>query len=296
MTKTKAGPGRPPKPAAERRRHAIKLRVTDSMRRTMEAMATERGMTLSGAIEKILEEHGLQWLIYTPNVKRSALLRIKVNLENAIEAATSAIHRLKAFEQRVGETPEAAADIEMLGKLVPELNRIQHLVADHIAASEDDTALYDHRKPDYVNVPAAMLRDSEYYALEVEGDSMIEAGILDGDTVVIERCDSAKSGAIVVVEVGSEDGPEIMLRRYRRDGQDVRLEPANAAVETVTLPADSVKIVGRLAGMMRQYDAQGSAAPVPKTQRKKRAVVMTAANGKFIEKKVTAMGRWAVRR
>ena len=79
---------------------------------------------------------------------------------------------------------------------------------------------------------------------------MIEAGILDGDTVVIERCDTAENGAIVVALV---DDNEVTLKRLRRKGNSIALEPANPAYETRIFGPDRVKVQGRLVGLMRQY-------------------------------------------
>jgi repressor LexA len=101
-----------------------------------------------------------------------------------------------------------------------------------------------------VDVPACLLTQGEHYALEVAGDSMIEAGILDGDTIVVQRCDSADNGAIVVALV---DEAEVTLKRLRRKGQTVALEPANARYETRIFGADRVRIQGRLAGLIRRY-------------------------------------------
>jgi repressor LexA len=79
---------------------------------------------------------------------------------------------------------------------------------------------------------------------------MIEAGIFDGDTVVIERCDNAENGVIVVALV---DDSEVTLKRLRRKGDSIALEPANKAYETRIFGPDRVKVQGRLVGLMRQY-------------------------------------------
>ena len=79
---------------------------------------------------------------------------------------------------------------------------------------------------------------------------MVEAGILDGDTVIIRQCDVAESGTIVVALV---DDSEVTLKRLRRKGASIALEPANRAYETRIVPADRVKIQGRLAGLLRKY-------------------------------------------
>jgi repressor LexA len=101
-----------------------------------------------------------------------------------------------------------------------------------------------------VEVPAAMLASGDHYALEVAGDSMIEAGILDGDTVIIRRGDTAENGSIVVALV---DEQEVTLKRLRRRGNSVALEPANRTYETRIFGPDRVRVQGRLIGLMRRY-------------------------------------------
>lgn len=101
-----------------------------------------------------------------------------------------------------------------------------------------------------VEVPPSMLGRGEHYALEVEGDSMVEAGIMDGDTVIIERCDNAENGSIVVALV---DDTEVTLKRLRRKGQSIALEPANQRYETRIFRPEQVKIQGRLVGLLRSF-------------------------------------------
>ncbi|NGM21821.1 transcriptional repressor LexA [Roseomonas stagni] len=101
-----------------------------------------------------------------------------------------------------------------------------------------------------VDVPAALLGGGEHYALEVAGDSMMEAGILDGDTVIIRRGDTAENGSIVVALV---DEAEVTLKRLRRRGNSVALEPANRAYETRIFGPDRVRVQGRLIGLLRKY-------------------------------------------
>ena len=101
-----------------------------------------------------------------------------------------------------------------------------------------------------IEVPMAMLSGGEHYALEVAGDSMIEAGILDEDTVIIRRDETAENGAIVVALV---DGQEATLKRLRRKGNTVALEPANQMHKIQLYGADRVKVQGRLVGLIRKY-------------------------------------------
>lgn len=117
-----------------------------------------------------------------------------------------------------------------------------------IAAGTPIEALRDNGN--YVEVPKSLLGKGEYYALKVEGDSMVEAGILDDDTVIIRRDDMAENGAIVVALV---DGQEATLKRLRRKGNTVALEPANAAHKIQLYGADRVKVQGRLVGLIRKY-------------------------------------------
>jgi len=99
-------------------------------------------------------------------------------------------------------------------------------------------------------VPAALLGPGEHYALEVSGDSMIEAGILDGDFALIRKTDTARDGEIVVALV---DDSEATLKFFRNVGRDIRLDPANAAHEPQLYKAEQVRVQGRLAGLLRRY-------------------------------------------
>jgi repressor LexA len=101
-----------------------------------------------------------------------------------------------------------------------------------------------------IEVPVAMLGSGEHYALEVAGDSMIEAGILDGDTVLIRKGETAENGQIVVALV---DDAEVTLKRLRRRGNSIALEPCNVRHETRIFPADRVKLQGRMVALLRRY-------------------------------------------
>jgi repressor LexA len=103
---------------------------------------------------------------------------------------------------------------------------------------------------EHIEVPMAMLGSGEHYALEVAGDSMIDAGILDGDTVIIRRGENAENGQIVVALV---DENEVTLKRLRKRGNSIALEPANARHETRIFPADRVQVQGRMVALLRKY-------------------------------------------
>ena len=103
---------------------------------------------------------------------------------------------------------------------------------------------------DTISVPPQMMGIGEHYALVVEGDSMKDAGIMDGDTVIIKRANRAGDGTIVVALV---DGFEVTLKKWHMKGNSVALEPANPAYQTRIFSADRVEIQGILVGLMRQY-------------------------------------------
>ena len=121
-------------------------------------------------------------------------------------------------------------------------------VMGRIAAGTPIEAIQTHSHT--IMVPPEMLGPGEHYALEVRGDSMIEAGIFDGDTVLIKKQDAASTGEIVVALVDDE---EATLKRLRRKGNSVALEAANPAYETRIFPPDRVKVQGRLVGLLRKY-------------------------------------------
>jgi repressor LexA len=99
-------------------------------------------------------------------------------------------------------------------------------------------------------VPAALLGAGEHYALEVSGDSMVDEGILDGDFALIRRVDTARDGEIVVALVNNE---EATLKTFRREGNMIRLDPANRNYEPQRYRPDQVQIQGKLAGLIRRY-------------------------------------------
>jgi repressor LexA len=101
-----------------------------------------------------------------------------------------------------------------------------------------------------IQVPPDLLSTGDHFALEVRGDSMIDAGILDGDTVLIRKGDGAETGDIVVALIDDE---EATLKRFRRRGASIALEPANSAYEVRILPPNRVRVQGKLVGLFRKY-------------------------------------------
>ncbi len=104
-----------------------------------------------------------------------------------------------------------------------------------------------------INMPADLLSTGDHFALEVRGDSMIDAGILDGDIALIRRTEAADTGDIVVALIALIDEEEATLKRFRRRGASIALEPANSSHEVRILPPNRVKIQGKLVGLFRRY-------------------------------------------
>lgn len=121
-------------------------------------------------------------------------------------------------------------------------------VMGRIAAGTPISAIQNHSHD--IACPPDLLTNGEHFALEVKGDSMIEAGILDGDVVVVRRCDTAENGDIVVALVDQE---EATLKRLRKKGTTIALEAANPEFKTRIFGPDQIDIQGRLVGLMRRY-------------------------------------------
>ncbi|MEQ8344680.1 MAG: transcriptional repressor LexA [Sneathiellaceae bacterium] len=149
-----------------------------------------------------------------------------------------------------GQGPRAVPGDTMRGRAVDRAPDTLSLpLYGRIAAGTPIEALRDNAAK--IDVPSGMLTPGgDYYALEIAGDSMVDAGILDGDTVVIRRCEDAENGTIVVALV---DDNEATLKRLRRKGQTIALEAANQKYETRIFGPDRVKVQGRLVGLMRNY-------------------------------------------
>ncbi|MFK4823312.1 transcriptional repressor LexA [Paenochrobactrum sp. BZR 588] len=121
-------------------------------------------------------------------------------------------------------------------------------VMGRIAAGVPISAIQNQTRT--ITLPMDMIGSGEHYALEVKGDSMIEAGIFEGDTVVIRRGNNANPGEIVVALVDDE---EATLKRFRRKGASIALEAANPAYETRIFGPDRVQVQGKLVGLIRRY-------------------------------------------
>jgi len=177
----------------------------------------------------------------------------------------SGVHRLiSALEERqfIRRLPNRARALEVVR--MPEMAAPVPLTAPPIvrAAANDTIEIPLHGRiaagtpiealqgTEGFAVPAALLGPGEHYALEVSGDSMVEEGILDGDFALIRRVDTARDGEIVVALI---DEAEATLKTFRREGQMIRLDPANRHYEPQRYRPDQVTIQGRLAGLIRRY-------------------------------------------
>jgi len=158
-------------------------------------------------------------------------------------------NRARALE--VVKLPEArpSADVVQLRPVAaaPANDTVELLLAGKIAAGTPIEAL---QGTETFPVPAALLGAGEHYALEVSGDSMVDEGILDGDFALIRRVDTARDGEIVVALVNNE---EATLKTFRREGNMIRLDPANRNHEPQRYRPEQVTIQGKLAGLIRRY-------------------------------------------
>ena len=204
---------------------------------SFEEMKEALGLKSKSGIHRLisaLEERG--FLHRLPN--RARALEV-TRLPDALKTDTASVRNdrdnVVPLRKSPARTPIAANDVVEL----PLHGKIAAGVP--IEAFEDSAALA---------VPAALLGPGDHYALEVSGDSMVEAGILDGDYALIQKADTAREGDIVVALV---DGQDATLKYFRREGAMIRLDPANGAYEPQRFAANRVMVQGKLAGLLRRY-------------------------------------------
>ena len=155
----------------------------------------------------------------------------------------------KGFNPRVIEGDKIDPPAGAVALDASTANALEVPLMGRIAAGVPIEAISDYSQN--VAVPSTMLRGKDpHYALEVKGESMIEAGINDGDVVIIREGSTAENGDIVVAVV---EGYETTLKRFRRNGNSVALEAANPAFKTRVFRDDQVKVQGRLVGLIRNY-------------------------------------------
>jgi repressor LexA len=189
---------------------------------------------------KALEERG--FIRRLPNRARAVeVVRLPDSMSPGLAAPRSRGFSPSVIEGSLGRVrPVSDGDGTVEPVLVPVMGRI--------AAGTPIEAIQNHSHS--IVVPPDLLSPGDHFALEVRGDSMIEAGIFEGDTVLIRRTDAADTGDIVVALVDEE---EATLKRLRRKGASIALEAANPAYETRIFGPDRVRIQGRLVGLIRRY-------------------------------------------
>jgi len=226
-------------------------------------MLTAKQHELLLYIQRKLEETGISPSF--EEMKEALDLKSKSGVHRLISALEERgfIHRLpnraRALEvlrqpENVTASPRAAPANDTVVTLTPPRARpepandvIQLPLHGRIAAGMPIEALESDRT---LPVPAALLGPGDHYALEVSGDSMIEAGIFDGDYALVKRTETARDGEIVVALVRNE---EATLKYLRREGGMIRLDPANGAYDPQIYRPDEVQVQGKLAGLLRRY-------------------------------------------
>ncbi len=220
----------------------IRERLTETgVPPSFEEMKDALGLRSKSGIHRLitaLEERG--FLRRLPHRAR-ALEIIKMPDDTTASAPiTSRKFTPSVIEGSLGRARQVSGDNDSEAVLVPMMGRI--------AAGVPIEAIQDHSHN--ITVPPEMIGKGDHFALEVKGDSMINAGILDGDTVLIRQANTARNGDIVVALVDDE---EATLKRMRKKGNSIALEAANPAYETRIFGPDRVAVQGVLAGLMRQY-------------------------------------------
>jgi repressor LexA len=186
-----------------------------------------------------LEERG--FIRRLPNRARAIeVIKLPESMAQGIVAGRSRGFSPSVIEGNLGRVRTASEDDGGRPVAVPVMGRI--------AAGTPIEAI--QTRSHTINMPPELLTAGEHFALEVRGDSMIEAGILDGDIALLKRMDAADTGDIVVALIDDE---EATLKRFRRRGASIALEPANTSYEVRILPPNRVRIQGKLVGLFRRY-------------------------------------------
>ncbi|MCT8000666.1 transcriptional repressor LexA [Sphingomonas sanguinis] len=206
--------------------------VSPSFEEMKEALDLKSKSGVHRLISALEERHFIRRL---PNRARALeVLRMPDRPEKPVTASAAASDNVRSPSVRpLAEPANDVVEIPLHGRIAAGLP---------IEAFEGSSTLA---------VPAALLGSGEHYALEVSGDSMVEAGILDGDYALIRRTDVARDGQIVVALI---DDSEATLKYFRREGSMVRLDPANRAYNPQRYAPAQVRVQGKLSGILRRYD------------------------------------------
>ena len=203
-------------------------------------MLTKKQLELFDFIQKYTQENGVAPSF--DEMKDYMGLRSKSSIHRLISALEKkeAVHRIPRQARSIALELPQAMDIANDVVQIPMYGKIAAGLPIEAIADEHET----------VSVPTSMTGPGEHYALLVEGDSMINAGILNGDTVIIKRARQANNGDIVVALI---DGVDVTLKKFYRRSKSIALEPANPAYETRIFTDDRIEIQGILVGLMRSY-------------------------------------------
>ena len=217
-------------------------------------MLTPKQYQLLMFINKVIKETGCSPSF--EEMKAAVGLKSKSGIHALIEALEEREfirklpHKARALEviKMPKFKPKAIIEEEKKREIALQNSAAQIPLYGKIAAGTPIEAIANEN--DRISVPFEMVTRGAFYALTIEGDSMVEAGILDGDTVIIKRAETANNGDIVVALV---DESEATLKILKRDKNEVHLIPCNSAYETRILPASRVRVQGVLAGLLRSY-------------------------------------------
>ena len=217
-------------------------------------MLTQKQYQLLMFINKVIKETGCSPSF--EEMKAAVVLKSKSGIHALIEALEEREfirklpHKARALEviKMPKFKPKAIIEEEKKREIALQNSAGQIPLYGKIAAGTPIEAIANETEK--VSVPFEMVNRGQFYALTIEGDSMIEAGILDGDTVIIKKADTANNGEIVVALV---DESEATLKILKRENNEVVLIPCNSAYQPRRLPAQRVRVQGVLAGLMRSY-------------------------------------------
>ncbi|MFW6303211.1 MAG: transcriptional repressor LexA [Candidatus Sumerlaeota bacterium] len=207
---------------------------------------TKRQREMLDFLERFIRENG-----YSPSLEEicegvglSSIATVHVHLRNL--EAKKMIRRLANRSRSIELLPAARKSNALPGKKAFS-GTVELPLLGRVAAGEPIEALVDDET---VEVPGEFVRGRESFVLRVKGDSMIEDQIRDGDLVIVERRETANAGETVVALVG---GSEATVKRFYHQGNNIRLQPANAAMQPIIVPADECEIQGVVIGLLRKY-------------------------------------------
>jgi repressor LexA len=234
-----------------RKQHELLLFINERMKESgippsFDEMKDALDLASKSGIHRLitaLEERG--FIRRLPNRARALeVIKLPDSYQNSLQPRRG--FSPSVIEGSLGKAPEPVRRSEPANDEAPQVAEVPMM--GRIAAGVPISAIQNNTHN--VQVPIEMVGPGEHYALEVKGDSMIDAGIFDGDTVVIRNVSTASPGDIVVALVDDE---EATLKRFRRKGASIALEAANPAYETRIFGPDRVKVQGKLVGLIRRY-------------------------------------------